>query len=80
MEIIAPDGIRIAFESEGAGPPLMLLRGFFGDRTTWRSAGYVATLANLGLHLIARHRFLRSDLTLPVVQPFLERATAGGRL
>ncbi|WP_060905184.1 alpha/beta fold hydrolase [Streptomyces scabiei] len=30
----------------GSGPPLVLLHGFFGDRTTWRSAGYVDALAD----------------------------------
>lgn len=46
------DGVRIAFETAGRGRPLVLLHGFFGDRTTWRDAGYVAALADR-YHLIS---------------------------
>ncbi|MFI0813362.1 alpha/beta fold hydrolase [Streptomyces echinatus] len=45
MRVTSDDGVRIAFEVVGSGPPLVLLHGFFGDRTTWRSAGYVDALA-----------------------------------
>ncbi|MET9793676.1 alpha/beta fold hydrolase [Streptomyces canus] len=45
MRVTSGDGVRIAFEVVGSGPPLVLLHGFFGDRTTWRSAGYVDALA-----------------------------------
>lgn len=46
MLIAGPDGVRIAFETAGTGPPLVLLHGFFGDRGTWRSAGYVEALGD----------------------------------
>lgn len=126
------DGVRIAFEAVGRGHPLVLLHGFFGDRTTWWSAGHVAALAGhfrlilvdarghggseaphdvdsyridrqvddiiavldvLGIDLRAAVRrignatltelpdcghldaFLRLDLTLPIVQPFLARCS-----
>jgi pimeloyl-ACP methyl ester carboxylesterase len=37
MEIIEVDGLRIAYERAGAGPPLVLLHGYVGDGpTTWR--------------------------------------------
>jgi pimeloyl-ACP methyl ester carboxylesterase len=37
MESIEVDGMRIAFEMAGAGPPLVLLHGYVGDGwTTWR--------------------------------------------
>jgi pimeloyl-ACP methyl ester carboxylesterase len=37
MEMIEVDGLRIAYERAGAGPPLVLLHGYVGDgRTTWR--------------------------------------------
>ncbi|MBL1083636.1 alpha/beta fold hydrolase [Streptomyces actinomycinicus] len=45
MRVTSGDGVRIAFEVMGTGPPLVLLHGFFGDRTTWRSAGHVDALA-----------------------------------
>jgi pimeloyl-ACP methyl ester carboxylesterase len=37
METVEVDGIRVAFERAGAGPPLVLLHGYVGDGvTTWR--------------------------------------------
>ena len=37
MEMIEVDGLRIAYERAGAGPPLVLLHGYVGDgRSTWR--------------------------------------------
>jgi pimeloyl-ACP methyl ester carboxylesterase len=45
MRAAGGDGVRIAFETAGRGRPLVLLHGFYGDRTSWRSAGYVDALA-----------------------------------
>jgi pimeloyl-ACP methyl ester carboxylesterase len=42
---VVSEGSRIEFEATGAGPPLVLLHGFFGDRSTWPAAGYVDALA-----------------------------------
>jgi pimeloyl-ACP methyl ester carboxylesterase len=37
MDLIEVDGIRIAYERAGVGPPLILLHGYVGDGpTTWR--------------------------------------------
>jgi pimeloyl-ACP methyl ester carboxylesterase len=37
VEMIEVDGLRIAYERAGAGPPLVLLHGYVGDGpTTWR--------------------------------------------
>jgi pimeloyl-ACP methyl ester carboxylesterase len=37
MEMIDVDGLRIAYERAGDGPPLLLLHGYVGDgATTWR--------------------------------------------
>jgi pimeloyl-ACP methyl ester carboxylesterase len=37
MDVIEVDGLRIAFERAGAGPPLILLHGYVGDGpATWR--------------------------------------------
>jgi pimeloyl-ACP methyl ester carboxylesterase len=38
-------GSRIEYEVTGDGPPLVLLHGFFGDRSTWHAAGHVGALA-----------------------------------
>jgi pimeloyl-ACP methyl ester carboxylesterase len=35
------DGVRIGYEEAGSGPALVLLPGSLGDRTQWRTAGYV---------------------------------------
>lgn len=40
------DGVRIEYEVTGDGPPLVLLHGFFGDRTTWHVAGHTGALAD----------------------------------
>jgi pimeloyl-ACP methyl ester carboxylesterase len=45
MQATSSDGVRIDFETAGRGQPLVLLHGFFGDRASWRSAGYVDALA-----------------------------------
>jgi pimeloyl-ACP methyl ester carboxylesterase len=40
------DGTRIAFDFQGAGPPLMLLHGgFIQNRRSWHDAGYVNRLS-----------------------------------
>lgn len=51
IRIASRDGSKIAFETVGRGDPLVLVHGFFGDRTTWRSAGHVEALAD-GFRLI----------------------------
>jgi pimeloyl-ACP methyl ester carboxylesterase len=36
MDQIDVDGLRIAYERTGTGPPLVFLHGYVGDRRTWR--------------------------------------------
>ncbi len=37
MDLIEVEGLRIAYERVGQGPPLVLLHGYVGDgRSTWR--------------------------------------------
>ncbi|GAB2841361.1 alpha/beta hydrolase [Actinocorallia aurea] len=52
MRATSGDGVEIAFEVVGQGPPVVLLHGFFGDRSTWRDAGYVARLGGFRLILV----------------------------
>ncbi len=54
MRATSPDGLQIAFETTGHGRPLVLLHGFFGDRTTWISGGHAGALA-------ARHQLILID-------------------
>lgn len=44
--LTAPDGVRLHYEEEGAGPPLILQTGGAGDGSMWRDAGYVDGLAS----------------------------------
>src|SRR5919202_1096206 len=36
VEWVNVDGLEIAYQREGEGPPLLLLHGFFGDHRVWR--------------------------------------------
>ncbi len=49
---ISWDRTEIAFEVEGAGPPLVLLHGFAANRHCWREKGYVDRLASAGRQVI----------------------------
>lgn len=40
------DGTRIAFETSGTGPPLLLVHGLTTDRQLWHDAGHVGALAS----------------------------------
>ncbi|MHB8644435.1 MAG: alpha/beta fold hydrolase [Thermomicrobiales bacterium] len=40
------DGVRIHYEREGSGPPLILQHGFTSSLEGWRDNGYVAALAD----------------------------------
>jgi pimeloyl-ACP methyl ester carboxylesterase len=40
----SPDGVRIAYDVAGSGPPLVLLHGGGHDRSYWHDADYVARL------------------------------------
>ena len=46
MASVVRAGSRIEYEMTGEGPPLVLLHGFFGDRSTWHAAGHVGALAD----------------------------------
>ena len=54
MPYATNDGVRIRYEVEGSGPPLLLHIGFIGGLEDWGDAGYVAPLAG-------RFRLLRLD-------------------
>lgn len=46
MASVVRAGSGIEYEVTGEGPPLVLLHGIFGDRSTWHAAGHVGALAN----------------------------------
>ncbi|MDX2266196.1 MAG: alpha/beta fold hydrolase [Hyphomicrobiales bacterium] len=50
--VTAPDGVEIAYETEGEGPPLVLLHGLAGDRQTWRAFGLAERLLQMGRRVI----------------------------
>ncbi len=50
----ASDGVRIAYESVGTGPPILLIHGFASDRgQNWRDTGWYETLAGAGRRVVA---------------------------
>ena len=52
--IEAADGVRIAWEHTGAGPPVVLIHGFASDRgQNWRAPGWYATLTGAGYEVVA---------------------------
>jgi pimeloyl-ACP methyl ester carboxylesterase len=53
---IARDGVRLHYEMEGSGPPLILHLGAGADINLWRKAGYVAPLAKSYTCVLFDHR------------------------
>jgi pimeloyl-ACP methyl ester carboxylesterase len=50
----AGDGVKIAYEVEGAGPPVVLLHGFGSNRVVnWKSTLWYQTLGRAGRRVIA---------------------------
>jgi pimeloyl-ACP methyl ester carboxylesterase len=51
---IAGDGVRLAYESVGDGPDILLVHGFGSSRAqNWRDTGWYKTLADAGYRLTA---------------------------
>lgn len=52
----APDGVRLHYELEGSGPPLVLHVGAGADADLWRAAGYVEPLSSAYTCILFDHR------------------------
>ena len=52
----SPDGVRLHYESEGAGPPLVMHIGAGCDSDLWRAAGYVGPLSKSYTCVLFDHR------------------------
>ncbi len=52
--VTAPDGVRIAWEAVGEGPPVVLVHGFGASRVqNWRAPGWYDTLTGGGYSVVA---------------------------
>ncbi len=52
--VTAPDGVRIAWEAAGEGPPVVLVHGFGSNRLqNWRAPGWYDALTSAGYSVIA---------------------------
>jgi pimeloyl-ACP methyl ester carboxylesterase len=54
--LIAPDRVRLHYEIEGSGPPLLLHLGAGADADLWRAAGYVEPLSRTHACVLFDHR------------------------
>jgi pimeloyl-ACP methyl ester carboxylesterase len=54
--ITSRDGYRLAYSTEGAGPPLLLHLGAGGDASLWEAAGYLEPLAEHYECILFDHR------------------------
>ena len=52
----SPDGVRLHYETEGSGPPLVLHLGAGCDSDLWRAAGYVEALSPSHACILFDHR------------------------
>jgi pimeloyl-ACP methyl ester carboxylesterase len=54
MDRFNSDGVEIAFEVVGAGPPILLIHGFASNSyVNWRDTGWVKTLVDAGRQVIS---------------------------
>jgi pimeloyl-ACP methyl ester carboxylesterase len=54
MTYFDSDGVRIAYEEAGKGPPVLLIHGFASNaRVNWRDTGWFATLTGAGRRVVA---------------------------
>ncbi|HTW32981.1 MAG TPA: alpha/beta hydrolase [Rhizomicrobium sp.] len=50
----APDGVRIAYETAGSGPAVVLVHGFAASRVqNWKGPGWYETLTDAGYRVVA---------------------------
>src|SRR5262245_11875876 len=50
----APDGVAVAYETLGEGPPIVLVHGFGASRTiTWANTNWYQTLSRASRRIIA---------------------------
>lgn len=52
----SPDGVRLHYDVEGAGPPLILHLGAGADSNLWRQAGYLEPLSRAYSCVLFDHR------------------------
>jgi len=78
------DGVEIAYEDEGEGPPILLIHGFASNgRVNWQDTGWVKTLVQAGRRVITidnRGHGESEKLHDPALYPATEMAEDARRL
>lgn len=73
MQYADNNGVRIAFDVEGSGPPLLLHHGWLGNRKDWSLMGYVGPLAQ-DFTVITMDARCHADSDTPADRKKIERA------
>jgi pimeloyl-ACP methyl ester carboxylesterase len=72
--LTAPDGIRLHYEIDGSGPPLLLHVGAGADADLWRAAGYLEPLSKAYSCILFDHRgHGKSDHPVSVAANHIDR-------
>ena len=61
MPYATNNGVRIYYEVEGAGPPLILHHGSFGSGEDWRELGYTESLKHEYQLILLVPRVVQND-------------------
>ncbi|HSM70758.1 MAG TPA: alpha/beta hydrolase [Anaerolineales bacterium] len=72
MPITSNNGVKIYYEIEGKGPPVIFQTGAAGDMNMWREAGYIENLDGFRKILVDHRGHGRSDKPAALAQHRME--------